>query len=539
MPPRTKPKRTKPKLAGDGSQGSVLSDRRTIALALFGLAVALLFWMLWKKAAPVAKAPEEPEPTTEAPYYAAQPPPAPATAPSASASAAPADPPPVIDEIVLEKKEVCAGEENLVTVKSHTVNGTDAFLHTVIDGHMGSSFPVTLWTDSSGRLQGAHTVQVFGRGNVQTSVPLPTYTVKDCRVPFLVAITQRVRSNTTADFDFEAKLVAPRPPPMTDRQVRELNEADASLPEPPKPFKPVSFSWNFGDGETASAPVPTIEHNYEGRKQDTLYSYFLVEVTVRGAHGETATGRTTLPLMNSTFEALAMKGIVELQISLDPRFPSFGSDGVVRQNVKIWHTRPGPVTITQATVTSYYRNALGETPPSNVDAASVLHTTTIPPGKDGITTTVTLDPESEPEVFSKTWVLQGKSAEGYPAAGSFSVMLPPHNPTRDASVPVLDPLLKKKIMLARQLLGKPFVNDEDLWALERQGAFADLTVSPAETAAAQAAQAAANQAANAEATANAPPGKGASQSPAPGPRPAATGPAGVRGGPPAPPSPNR
>ena len=30
------------------------------------------------------------------------------------------DPPPVIDEVVLEKKEVCAGEENLVTVKSHT-----------------------------------------------------------------------------------------------------------------------------------------------------------------------------------------------------------------------------------------------------------------------------------------------------------------------------------------------------------------------------------------------------------------------------------
>ena len=36
-------------------------------------------------------------------------------------TAAPAGPPPVIDEIVLEKKEVCAGEENLVTVKAHTI----------------------------------------------------------------------------------------------------------------------------------------------------------------------------------------------------------------------------------------------------------------------------------------------------------------------------------------------------------------------------------------------------------------------------------
>ena len=38
------------------------------------------------------------------------------------------EPLPVIDEIILEKEEVCEGEENLVTVRAHTVNNTDPWL---------------------------------------------------------------------------------------------------------------------------------------------------------------------------------------------------------------------------------------------------------------------------------------------------------------------------------------------------------------------------------------------------------------------------
>jgi len=55
------------------------------------------------------------------------------------------------------------------------------------------------------------------------------------------------------------------------------------------------------------------------------------------------------------------------------------------------------------------------------------------------------------------------------------------------SAPVIDPLLKQKIILARQLLGKDFVTDEDIWQLDREGAFANLKVSPEQAAAAAAA----------------------------------------------------
>ena len=403
----------------------------------------------------------------------------PSGTPAASASAGTQDPPPVIDDIELEKKEVCAGEENLVTVKAHTINGTDPFLHIVIDGHQGSSFPVTLWRDDQGNVQGQHFITVFGRGNVSTMVPLPMYEVKDCRPTYIASIMQRVRSNTWSDFDFNARVVGV-PPAVTEKD----RQRGAPPPPVPKPFKPVAFTWTFGDGDTMTSLTPIVEHDYEGRAQDTLYSYFVVGVSIRGAKGEVATGRTVLPLINPAFESLAEKGIVSLMIALEPRFPEIGSDGRVTQKVRIWHTQPGPVTITRAVLTKYFRQAAGQTTPQDVDVASVLGSATIPPGKDGLTATVTLDPASEEEVFSKTWALTGTSAEGYPVVGSFSVMLPPPKPSADAGDTVFDPLLKQKIMLAREMLGKDVVNDEDLWRLEREGAFANLKVSPAEAAAA-------------------------------------------------------
>ena len=82
-------------------------------------------------------------------------PPAPAKVPTRAGlpAAHPADPPPIIDAISVEKPEVCSGEENLITVRAHTSNGTDAFLHTVVDGAMGASVPVRLWLDENGRVR--------------------------------------------------------------------------------------------------------------------------------------------------------------------------------------------------------------------------------------------------------------------------------------------------------------------------------------------------------------------------------------------------
>ncbi len=253
-----------------------------------------------------------------------------------------ADPPPVIDEIVVEKSEVCSGEENLITVRAHTVNGTDAFLHYVVDGAMGSSVPLKLLLGVDGRVEGQHVISVFGRTNTAVTVPVPEYKVKDCQPERVVVVESHVQPNSWSDIEFGARVV-PLPPP----------NPGIALEGSQKAFLAASFAWSFGDGDTATTSGPFVVHDYERRTQDTLYSYFTVQVDVRSADGQTLSGRTTLPLINPAFEAFARKGIVQLLIALDPRFPELGPDGRVVQNVRLWHTRPESVTLGAAAVTKY------------------------------------------------------------------------------------------------------------------------------------------------------------------------------------------
>jgi hypothetical protein len=440
-------------------------SHRSWAWILFAVAIAALaVSLLWPSRRPRTRtvAADAPDPTYD--VRAVSPPdPGGPPAPVKQAAAPPPEPAPVIDAITVEKPEVCSGEENLVTVQAHTVNGTNEFLHYVVDGAMGSSVPVRLLLGQDGRVEGRHTISVFGRTNVAVTVPVPEYKVKDCQPARVVVIETRVQANTWSDFDLMAKVIPlPEPPPGLRTEGSH------------KAFVPTSYTWAFGDGVTATTSGPLVSHDFEGRAQDALYSYFTVRVDVRGESGEVLTGRTTLALINPAFEAFAQKGIVQLLIALDPRFPEMGPDGRVVQNVRLWHTRPVPVTIDAVALTRYFEGASGEAAPQAVDVAQVLGATTVPPGKDGITTSVVLDTITDPGVFSMTYRLSGHSPDGHPVMGSFSVLRPPPRPTADNSQTVVDPLLKAKIVAAREILGKDTVNDEDIWQLERQGRFADL-----------------------------------------------------------------
>ena len=460
--------------------------RRAVGIAA-ALLVALLALLLGQprrragpRSRPVADAPPL-DVAAPAPPQRAWP-----AAPSASAGRgaptpdrAEADPPPIIDEIQVEKPEVCSGEENLVTVRAHTVDGTDAFLHYVIDGEMGSSVPLRLWLGDSGRVEGHHFVRVFGKTNSAVTVPLPSYVVKDCQPTRIAGIQQHLRSNSWGDFDFVASVVT-----LPPRGPRGGGAPDGGAPDGAKAFSPTSYRWSFGDGETATTAGPVASHSYEGRAQETLYSYFTVRVEVRADDGERVIGRTTLPLVNPAFEALARKGVVQLLVALDPRFPELGSDGRVVQRVRLWHARPDPVTIEHATMTRYFESAAGATAAQSVDVAGLLGGVTVPPGRDGLTTAVVLDTIADPGVFSITYRLAGHSREGLPVAGSFSVMRPPRRPTPDDARPVSDPVLTAKILAARAILGKDVVDDEEIWELDRQGAFARLAVPAAPVASA-------------------------------------------------------
>jgi len=173
---------------------------------------------------------------------------------------------------------------------------------------------------------------------------------------------------------------------------------------------------------------------------------------------------------------------VQLVSELTPRFPAISDSGLVEQGVRLWHARSQAVEIT--TVTLIHRPmhtgrgdgspALAREQPS---VAAVLGATEVPPGR-GLEVRAVLDTRREPDTLSLDYTLEGRTPEGYPVRGAFSIMRPPPRPTRERSDPIRDPLLVAKIKRARELLHAEYVTDEDLWELERAGRFVGLEVEP-------------------------------------------------------------
>jgi hypothetical protein len=438
-----------------------VSRKRQVGAAALGVCVlaGLIAW-LGGAEAPASPPPLPPPPAMPGPQLgeavpapeAPRPPPPERPEETLSAEADPAAP--LIDDISVEKREVCEGEENLISLRAHTPDGSDAFLHYSVGGRQGQRIPVRSWIADDGETPKLE-VRVFGRNGKVTVAQVPPFTVKPCKPARSAFITSRIRANTWSEFEFEVKL------------------AESALPEGGTPFQPRSYEWSFGDGETLTTQTPYALHNYEGRKQDAMFSHLLVEVKVRGDGGEPVVGRTALQLVNPAFEDLATKGVVTLLVQLTPRFPELGSDGVVRQKVRLFHHQDRPVFIHNAVLFRHRRASTAPGGQQVVDPSRLLGSSIVPPGK-GLEFEVRLDTRKEPDVFSVEHYVEGKDSEGRPARGAFSVMRPPARPTKENSNPVEDPLLKAKILEARKLLNRPYVTDEDLWQLQREGKFAEL-----------------------------------------------------------------
>jgi hypothetical protein len=430
--------------------------RKRAALTLLAaLVLALLFWMWPRSTAPgnTAESGDKLERAGSAPPPPPNLPPSrPVARPKAPAEGA-APLVPIIDEILLEKTEVCEGEENLVTVRAHTAgNQEDSFLHYTIGGETGVSIPVI--GSRNPQVMSSYKVSVFGRNNVSALAELPPFTVKDCKAARRLVIEHRVNPNSEAEFSFTA-------------MIRDLGSK--------KPLKPIRYQWDFGDGSSVETVTPIAVHDFTRRRQDTLYAQLLIRCTAIGADGEKVTGRDSLQLLNVDFESLAYKGIVRLRFDPTPRFPTLGEDGVVMQKVRIWHNSPQPVEIEKVMLLRQLEGSEAP-PPEELPVARFLGTTSIPP--DGIELAVALDTHAERNVFARTFELTGWSADGFAVSGAFSILKPTALPTKESSQPVADAVLRAKIVRARQLLGQQFVTDEDLWRLEREGAFANLVVDP-------------------------------------------------------------
>jgi len=418
-----------------------LSKRSTF---LVGAAALLVLWLLRPNASP--------PPAVAAPVAAASaaPPPQPVVY-QPPTTATPGGP--IIDAVVLEKTELCEGEENLVTVRAHSVDPKDdVHLHGVIDGIPGMRAPVVARKNRASGVPPM--VMVFGRGEARAMAAIPAFTVKDCTAPHTLAITYGLSLNTTAEFVFDAK-------------ISSLTSVS--------PFNATSYFWEFGDGTSTTTTEPHIVHDYSKRPQEAVYSNLLVQVTALSAD-DTLVGRKAIQIRNPEFANLEYAGVVTLVVELTPRFPTI-TDGRVVQGIRLWHHRPAPVRIDRIRTRRNSTVAGSQPVMSDVTVASVLGTNSIPPS--GLNINLTLDVAADPDVLSVDYILTGKSAEGLPVESTFSVMKPP-TPTKEKNTPVEDPQMVAMILKAREVLGKEYVTDEDLTNLKNRGVFKDFKPTPPE-----------------------------------------------------------
>jgi hypothetical protein len=418
--------------------------RRTKAAAL--LLGTLLLWLL---ALTTRRLAVEPQPPTET-----APPPAlvpPRTAPvTATAPPAPSSDLPIIDAVVVEKEQVCEGEENLVTVRAHMPReGDEGHLRVMIGSTMGQQVPLRSYLPAPGISEPPRYVLVHGKNGQTARVEVPAFKVKPCREARALFIEAGLLPNTIDEYQLW----------VTIKDV-----------EAKSPFLPKRYEWTFSDGSTETTELPRTTHRF--RQEDRLYSSHLVKCTAVSRDGERVMGRAALELANAEYQAVAFKRVVLLSIAGTPRYPEMDSSGSVTSVIRVWHHREKPVQLEKVSLT-YVREDGSQHVESEQDASSVLGTSEV--AREGVEAELRFDTRTHPDVKMVNYRFTGTSSDGLPVTGHFSLMKPAPQPTPE-SEPVTNPVLLARILRAREYLKKDTVSDDDLWQLERDGVFADLKV---------------------------------------------------------------
>ena len=135
---------------------------------------------------------------------------------------------PVVEEITVEKTEVCSGEDNLVTVRLAGDHQNDENIRITMPGlgGAGRQMPFILGLTAAKQQPEMPEVVVSGRDGALATVKVPTVTVKDCIPGPSLSVEVALVANTSATFALTATVRNPGP----------------------TAFKPVQWHWDFGDG---------------------------------------------------------------------------------------------------------------------------------------------------------------------------------------------------------------------------------------------------------------------------------------------------
>jgi hypothetical protein len=315
--------------------------------------------------------------------------------------------------VTVEKHEVCRGEENFATIVASAANGDDRELGIELLDRKGSRqfgprvpFRLTEPTSPGAMPQ----LVVFDGGTRSAVARIPEVRVKDCDVDHRVDVRGSITPPNADDWQFTVSI-----------GTRTGAE----------PFEAVAYSWNFGDG----TPVVTTsegaaKHSYAGRIQATRYTYPLVTVRLEDASGRRIQGSRALRLMNFGFEALERERRVQI-------FAAIEREGD-RPIVRLYHGHSSAVQLERVKVT---RGVLGSESDEGRElgeytAQNLFGFVELPAGRSMAAQSGAALAQLEPAERGAVseFEVEGVSADGLPARGSFALFAPTRDDT-DASEP--------------------------------------------------------------------------------------------------------
>jgi PKD domain-containing protein len=302
-----------------------------------------------------------------------------------------------IDGVDVDKRDICRGQEVVVNVRARATDGAGAYLNFGVLGQpelVGSTF--SLHPRES---IGYGWMRVFARGKrgLATIAAVPPITVRDCEVPVQVTVDVR------------------RPPDMPDRAVltAQIVTSGAGQAEPSS-FEAAKYTWDFGDGTSATSTSPEVEHSYEGRRQDRAYSYFWVAVEAHDHEGRTVRGSRSLRFVNLGFRPFVRDDRVLVFAGARP-------DGAGGEKLWLYHGHGSPVRLDRVVVSTVVRDATGRettTASRGYEPAAVLGFIDLPAGDSRVTSGLDSLRPSEAGA-SATIEVSGRSADGKAASAAF------------------------------------------------------------------------------------------------------------------------
>jgi hypothetical protein len=301
---------------------------------------------------------------------------------------------PIVDAIEVAKREVCRGEENLVTVRAHAPDGADEYLTYGVLGEpdlYGPRIPFVAGRSKNAPMQ----IYIRGKRGASTVADVPQVVQKDCDAPPRVEI----RVHREASIPDRAWLMA-------------------RITDPAALSGAVEYEWVFGFGHRQTTVTTEVEHSYEERRQTTHYSYFVVTVIAR-AGGRNVTGSRSVRFINFGFTPLVRDDHVTVFAAIDTR-----SDTSTTMRGWLYHGHPSAVHLTRIKVTTEGRGkGEVEEPAVEQDAAALLGVSELPPGESQVMVDLAPLRPSAPGT-TRTFQFTGRSADGKAVGGSFVLVAP-------------------------------------------------------------------------------------------------------------------